>query len=82
MKKNIRDIIILRKEDVPNQNTIEQEIHSLNIMLQKLESSDDLFTCFELLDLNKFKVFTKTHLISRSLKSTVKKPFEFLINKN
>ena len=82
MKKNIRDIIILRKEDVPNQKTIEQEIHSLNVMLQKLESSDDLFTSFELLDLNKFKVFTKTHLISRSLKSTVKKPFEFLINKN
>jgi hypothetical protein len=51
-------------------------------MLQAIEKSDKMAASFELIDLNRFKVVTKLHLVSTAIKSAIAKPFEFLINKN
>jgi len=82
MKRQNRDLIILRKDDTSDAQNIEHEILSLNSMLQKVEASEGLYISYELIDLNKFKIFTKQHLISQALRLTSMKPFEFLINKN
>lgn len=82
MKRQNRDLIILRKDNKSNAQNIEHEILLLNSMLQKIEASENLFGSYELIDLNKFKIVNKLHLISQALKLTVMKPFEFLINKN
>lgn len=82
MKRQNRDLIILRKDDTSDAQNIEHEILSLNSMLQKVEASEGLYVSYELIDLNKFKIFKKQHLISQALRLTSMKPFEFLINKN
>ena len=82
MNRQNRDLIILRKEVLPNQPSIEQEVASLNFLLQAVESSVHFCDSFELIDLNKFKIIKKAHLLSMAVKSNKKKPFEFLINCN
>jgi hypothetical protein len=82
MNRQNRDLIILRKDALPNQQTIDQEVASLNLLLQEVESSSHFCDSFELIDLNKFKVIKKTHILSMAVKSNKKKPFEFLINCN
>ena len=82
MNRQNRDLIILRKEALPNQQSIEQEVASLNFLLQEVESSSHFCDSFELIDLNKFKIIKKAHLLSMAVKSNKKKPFEFLINCN
>jgi hypothetical protein len=72
----------MRKDDTGDAKNIEHEILSLNSMLQKVEASEGLYVSYELIDLNKFKIINKQHLISQALKLTSMKPFEFLINKN
>jgi hypothetical protein len=82
MNRQNRDLIILRKDALPNQKTIDQEVASLNSLLQAVESSSHFCDSFELIDLNKFKVIKKAHILSMAVKSNNKKPFEFLINCN
>jgi hypothetical protein len=82
MKGIKRDIILLRKESFPNKQSLEQEVMLLNDMLQAIEKSDKLAASFELVDLNRFKVISKSHLVSIAIRSSIPKPFEFLINKN
>ena len=82
MNRQNRDLIILRKEALPNQQSIEQEVASLNFLLQSVEASSHFCDSFELIDLNKFKVIKKSHVLSIAVKSNKKKPFEFLINCN
>jgi hypothetical protein len=82
MNRQNRDLIILRKDALPNQKTIDQEVASLNSLLQAVESSSHFCDSFELIDLNKFKVIKKAHILSMAVKSNIKKPFEFLINCN
>ena len=54
MNRQNRDLIILRKDALPNQQTIDQEVASLNSLLQAVESSPHFCDSFELIDLNKF----------------------------
>lgn len=82
MNRQNRDLILLRKDALPNQKTIDQEVASLNSLLQAVETSPHFCDSFELIDLNKFKVIKKTHILSMAVKSNKKKPFEFLINCN
>ncbi len=82
MKGIKRDIIILRKESFPNKQSLEQEVMLLNDMLQAIEKSEKMASSFELIDLNRFRVITKSHLVSKAIKYAISKPFEFLINKN
>ena len=82
MKGLKRDIIIIRREAFPNKHSLEQEVMQLNVMLEVIEKSDKLNAAFELIDLNHFRVVSKSHLLSAAIKSATQKPFEFLINKN
>jgi hypothetical protein len=82
MKGYKRDIILLRRETFPSQRSIELEVKLLNSMLQAIENSEKMICTFELIDLNRFRVISQSHLLSRSIKATTQKPFEFLINKN
>ena len=82
MKGIKRDIIILRRDAFPNRQSLEHEVMLLNDMLHALEKSDVMASSFELIDLNRFKVVSQLHLISKAIKAIEQKPFEFLINKN
>jgi hypothetical protein len=82
MKKHNRDLLILRKEEVEDQTSIEQEIISLNTLLQSVEMSESICQAYEFFDLNNYKISHKASLISRALNAGALKPFQFLINRN
>lgn len=77
-----RDLLLMRKEINPDPKMIEQEVTSLDQLLKATESSHQFFVCFELLDLNKFKIFRDQLSIAKAMKPKGLKAFQFLVNRN
>lgn len=82
MKKQTRDIILLRKDMAPDEQSIEREVVVLNSLLQKVETIDSLCVAYELIDLNRFKVVHDRTALGKVLKPNALKPFQFLFNRN
>lgn len=82
MKRQTRDLLLLRKDEVHDVKSIEMEIAFLNNLLQDVETTAALCVAYELIDLNRFKVIHDTQAISRVLKPNGLKPFQFLVNRN
>jgi hypothetical protein len=77
-----RDLLLMRKEINPDPKMIEREVTSLDQLLKSAESSNQFFICFELLDLNKFKIFRDQLSIAKAMKPKGLKAFQFLVNRN
>lgn len=82
MKKQTRDIILLRKNTPLDEQSIEKEVIVLNTMLQAVETTESLSIAYELIDLNRFKVIHDRAALSKALKPNALKPFQFLFNRN
>jgi hypothetical protein len=82
MKRQTRDLLLLRKDDVQDEKSIELEIAVLNNLLQHVETTAALCVAYELIDLNRFKILHDQLSISRVLKPNALKPFQFLVNRN
>ncbi len=82
MKRQTRDLLLLRKDDVQDDKSIEMEVAMLNNLLQAVETTAALCIAYELIDLNRFKILHDAHAISRVLKPNALKPFQFLVNRN
>ena len=82
MKRQTRDLLLLRKDDVQDQKSIEMEIAVLNNMLQNVETTAALCVAYELIDINRFKILHDQLSISKVLKPNALKPFQFLVNRN
>ena len=82
MKRQTRDLLLLRKDDVQNKTSIEMEVAVLNNLLQNVETTAALCVAYELIDLNRFKILHDQLSISKVLKPNGLKPFQFLVNRN
>lgn len=82
MKKQTRDIILLRKDMAPDEQSIEREVVLLGSLLQTVETIDSLCVAYELIDLNRFKVVHDRTALGKVLKPNALKPFQFLFNRN
>lgn len=82
MKRQTRDLLLLRKDDVWDENSIEMEIAVLNNLLQNVETTAALCVAYELIDINRFKILHDQPSISKVLKPNALKPFQFLVNRN
>lgn len=82
MKRQTRDLLLLRKDDVQDEKSIELEIAVLNNLLQNVETTASLCVAYELIDINRFKILHDQLSISRVLKPNALKPFQFLVNRN
>lgn len=82
MKRQNRDLLLLRKDDVLDEKSIEMEISALNELLQQVETTAALCIAYELIDINRFKILHDQLSISRVLKPNALKPFQFLVNRN
>ena len=82
MKRQTRDLLLLRKDEVHDEKSIEMEVAFLNNLLQKVETTAALCVAFELIDLNRFKTFHDHLSVSMALKPNAIKPFQFLVNRN
>lgn len=77
-----RDLLLMRREIDPDPKLIEREVTSLDQLLKAAENADGFFVCFELLDLNRFKILRDKLSIAKAMKPKGLKAFQFLVNRN
>lgn len=82
MNPRYRDLLVLTKKELMNQQELEHEIELLNDLFFLVESSDALCIANEVLDINRNKVIRKLQHVKRILKESKLKPFVFISNKN
>ncbi len=82
MNKSNRDLLVLFKEELMSPQAIEHEVELLHELLYDVERIENLITAHEVINLNKYKIQTKPHLIRETIRRKELKPFIFLSNKN
>ncbi len=82
MNPRNRDLLVLTKKEMMNQQELEHEIELLNDLFCHVESSNALCISNEVIDINHYKVIRKLHLVKQILKEQRLKPFVFISNKN
>ena len=82
MNKFNRDLLVLFKEELMNPQSIEHEVELLHELLYSVERIDNLIVAHEVINLNKYKIFSDKNIVSITLRENELKPFIFLNNKN
>lgn len=80
MKNYDRDLLVLYKADVYNDDLLQREVENLHQILLKVERSDVFCLSHELV--TRSKITQKAKAILRATRHFTLKPFKFLINKN
>ncbi len=81
MDKFNRDLLVLFKEESSPQ-AIEHEVELLHELLFYVEKPDNLVIAHEVININKYKIFSDRKIIRETLGQKNLKPFVFLNNKN
>lgn len=82
MNKSNRDLLIMFKEDLMTKQAMDHEVSLLHEMLFNVERLDNFVKAHEIIDLNKYKIITKSFAIKEIIRQHKDKPFVFLNNKN
>lgn len=77
-----RDLLVLIKDEFKNEQAIENELEQLNELLHTTETMDNYCIAYEVIDLNKYKIFNQYKKIVQVLSQKQLKPFQFICNKN
>ena len=80
MKNYNRDLLLLYKEEVYNDDLIQNEVECLHRILMTVERNDVFCQAHELV--NRYKITQKAKAILKAVEWPELKPFNFLINKN
>lgn len=80
MKNYNRDLLLLYKEEVYNDDLLQKEVECLHEILMRVESNDVFCQAHELVA--RHKITRKTKNIVNAIAGPELKPFYFLINKN
>ncbi|MEO8961748.1 MAG: hypothetical protein ABI325_07700 [Ginsengibacter sp.] len=81
MDKFNRDLLVLFKERSSPQS-IEHEVELLHELLFYVEKVENLVTVYEVINVNKYKIYSDKKVIRETLGNKILKPFVFLNNKN
>ena len=81
MDKFNRDLLVLFKEEF-NPQAIAHEVELLHELLFYVEKMDNLVVAHEVINLNKYKIFSDRKTIRETINKRTLKPFIFLNNKN
>ena len=82
MNKSNRDLLVLFNQELMTPQAMEHEVGLLHELLFHVERLDNLVIAHEVIDLNKYKVFSKHSIIKNFIRLKKEKPFIFLFNKN
>ena len=80
MKNYDRDLLVLYKADLYNDDLLQREVETLHRILLKVERNDVFCSAHELITRN--RLTKKTRHILRAISNYRLKPFHFLVNKN
>lgn len=82
MSRPNRDLLVLFKQELMTPQAMEHEVEMLHELLYTVECSEQVTDAHELIDLTKYKIINKPHLIRAAFRQREEKPFVFLNNKN
>jgi hypothetical protein len=83
MKRNNRDLLVLSKDNSFSSEDLEQEVDLLHKLLYVVEGVESFCTTHEVIDINRYKIIQKPHLIEHVVfRREALKPFVFICNKN
>jgi hypothetical protein len=77
-----RDLFLVTKMDQISNAEVEKEMQLLNEILYGIESMHTFALVNEVLDMQKYKVIKKPHLVADAIRKQKFRPFVFLYNKN
>ncbi len=80
MKNYNRDLLVLYKADVYNEDVLQRQVECLHELLLRTESNDVFCAAHELVKRN--NITRKARSIVKAISRTKLKPFHFLINRN
>lgn len=80
MKNYDRDLLVLYKSDVYNEDLLQHEVERLHKILLRVERNDVFCLAHELVTRN--RITQKTQALLKAISNFRLKPFCFLINKN
>jgi hypothetical protein len=80
MKNYDRDLLLLYKADIYNEDLLQREVENLHQILLRVERSDVFCLAHELVTRN--KITSRVRAILKATRNLRLKPFQFLINKN
>jgi hypothetical protein len=77
-----RDLLVLTKKTAMNAKQLKHEVELLNDLLYHVENLMSFCTANEIVDVNKYRIIQKPHLIQKAIRERGSKPFVFISNKN
>jgi hypothetical protein len=80
MKNYNRDLLVLYKADVYNEDILQQQVECLHQILVRVECNEEFCRAHELV--TRTRITGKARHIIKAISRTELKPFYFLINKN
>jgi hypothetical protein len=77
-----RDLLVLFNQELMTPQSIEHEVELLHQLLYSIERIENLIIAHEIIDLNKYKIITKSIQLRKLIRYRELKPFVFLNCKN
>ena len=74
--------MVLSKKVTMDARELEHEVELLHELLYHVESLPNFCQATELIDVNRYKIIHKAHIIEQVIRERNLKPFQFLFNKN
>ncbi len=82
MSPQNRDLLVLTKKNTMNPLELEHEVELITELLYHVENAEAFCIANEIIDLNRYKIIHKAHLIEKVIREKEMKPFVFISNKN
>jgi hypothetical protein len=82
MKNKRRDLLVLLNNEHRSQEAIDHEVEWLHDVLYHVEELENFCKAHELIDLNRYRIVTRTGLVKKAVLRKDFKAFEFISNKN
>jgi hypothetical protein len=82
MRTPTRDLLVLFNHGQMSPDAVEHEMEALDNMLLHAETFDNIIIAHELIDVNRYKISSKRHILLRELRNRKERAFVFFFNKN
>lgn len=82
MNKSNRDLLVLFNQELMTPQALEHEVSLLHELLFHVERIDNLVIAHEVIDLNKYKIYSRHNVIKTYIRLKKEKAFVFLNNLN
>ena len=77
-----RDLLVLTGKTKMSRQQLEHQVELLNDLLYHVENLNAFCIANEVIDVNKYKIIQKPHIILQIIREKSLKPFVFISNKN